>query len=91
MRNERRTYTSISIIINWSRIKPSALERSPLARRVKVTLHSGMKAGKEMELQGIAHISRRCVRRKDKSAHADVDLDYFCDCAASCHQGDESN
>ena len=41
-----------------------------------------MEAGVEVELESVAHIGSRDARREDESAFADVDLDYFCDCAA---------
>jgi hypothetical protein len=76
------TYSSGSRVVDWAGIEARAFA---LARLAEVALHSGMEAGEEVELQSVAHISSRTVGREGQSALADIDLDNFRDCGASCH------
>jgi hypothetical protein len=82
---EIETYSSVSLVVDGAGIEACALKRAALARRAEITLHSGMEAGVEVELQSVAHISGRSVGREGESALADIDLDSFRNCGASCH------
>jgi len=83
--NLEDVWSSIGLIVDRARIEAYASKRTSLARRAEVTLHSCVEAGKEVELQSIAHFGGRGVGREDESVFADVNLDGFRDCAACCH------